>query len=268
MTDMHLALWDIPPSRCLESAASDLLVERTTAAGAMELLRASQVDVALLPSSTVLCEARELTVLPDAAVASWAYPWASVVLRREAHAVRTMAYDPACRQEAFMAKAVLREHYGATPAFVPVANGEDVLQADTDASLVVGREMDGGPGQVLDLGQEWFELVQYPMVWAVFATLRGVATPSMASRIAALAQDAEGIALSLARGSGNECERRFYTESLRLQMDDIAVAGLTELTDQLYFAGMIQDLAPLPLYSPAANDGPWWQAGGPGAENE
>lgn len=265
---MHLALWDIPPCRCLEAAASDMLVERTTAARAMELLRAQQVDVALLPSSVVLCEARVFDVLPDAAVASWAYPWASIVLRREAHALRTVAFDPSCRQEAIMAKAVLREHYRVTPAFVPVAGCEDPLRMGADASLVVGTESMGDPGQVLDLGQEWFELAQYPMVWGVFATLRGAATPSMAARIAELAKDAEVVARSLAVDSGTESERRFYAESLRLQMDDIAVAGLTELTDQLYFAGHIQDLTPLPLYSLPATDGRWWQAGGMGAEDE
>lgn len=268
MTGMHLALWDIPPSRCLEAAASDMLVERTTAARAMELLQARQVDVALLPSSAVLCEARALAVLPDAAVASWSYPWASIVLRREAHALRTVAYNPSCRQEEFMAKTVLREHYGVAPTFVPVAQGTDPLRVDADASLVVGRQMTGDPGRVLDLGQEWFELAQYPMVWGVFAALRPAATPSMATRIAALAQDAEDVALSLARGSVRESERRFYAESLRLQMDDITVAGLTELTDQLYFAGLIQDLSALPMYSPAATDGPWWRAGGQGAEDE
>ena len=268
MTDMHLALWDIPPSRCLEAAASNMLVERTTAARAMELLRARQVDVAMLPSSAVLCEPAGLAVLPEAAVASWAYPWASIVLRREVQVLRTVAYDASCRQEAFMAKAVLREHYGATPAFVPATASEDPLRMDADASLVVGREMTGDPARVLDLGQEWFELAQYPMVWGVFATLRGAATPAMATRVAALARDAEDVALTLAGNSSKESERRFYAESLRLQMDDIAVAGLTELTDHLYFAGLIQDLSPLPLYSPAATDGTWWQAGAQGAEDE
>ncbi len=264
---MHLALWDIPPCRCLEAAASEMLVERTTSARAMDLLRTRQVDVALVPSTTVLCEAQVLAVLPDAVLASWAYPWASIVLRRDAHALRTVAYDPSCRQEAFMAKAVLREHYGATPGFVPVTEGEDPLRTDADASLVVGREIEGTPDQVLDLGQEWFELAQYPMVWGLFATLRGAATPSMARRIAELARDAESLAVDWAHSSGKESERRFFAESLRMQMDDITVAGLTELTDQMYYEGMIQELSPLPLYSPSDSEGPWWQAGGQGAED-
>ncbi len=264
---MHLALWDIPPSRCLQAAASDVLVERTSAEEALRLLEAHQVDVALLPSQTVLCQPGTFSVLPGVALASWSYPWAAIVLRCELAGVHSVAYPVTCTQEAFMARTVLREHYGLAPRFVPKSEEEDLHYAGEDASLVVGEDLPVPGRQVLDLGQEWFELAQYPMVWGLFATLRDAATPGMARSVVELVQAAEDVAVRWGNQEEAARVRHFYAESVRLRLDNLARAGLTSFADFLYFDGVVEARLPLPLYTPPGVDGPWWAGTSPHAEH-
>ena len=266
---MHLALWDCPPSECLLAASgrpeTTLEVERHDARTCARLLREQQVDVALLPSMVALSGRDDLDVLPGSALSTWAYPFARLVLRREIGNVKSVAFAPWCVQEALIARIMLREHYGQNPAMVPIrgATAADLLRAEEDASLIVGAEAPPTDRAVLDLGQEWFELAQYPMVWGLFVSLKEAASPTMVEAILTLAKEAEEIAYVWGQDrERDEDVRRFYAESLRLRLDDLAMASLTKFGEYLYYYNVTDELPVAPLYVPPGKphnaDTPWW----------
>ena len=256
---MYLALWDRPPADCLRQAAQaqGLLVECHDAAKCFKLLLEEQVDVALLPTTLALACNEAITVLPEAAVSAWSYPFARLVLRHGIRRVESVGFSADSAQEVLMARIVLQEHYGRCPAFVPRPR-EELPFASDDAALLIGSAVpdDKAFGTIFDIGQEWYELAQYPMVWGLFVTLADAATPEMVATVKALARAAETLA-------GAWPDRpEFYAESLRLRFDNIAVASLTRIREYLYYYNVTNELGELPMYIVEEEDenAPWWAA--------
>ena len=256
---MHIALWDIPPADFLraglasEAISVPLEVERHDAQTCTTLLMQEQVDVALLPSLVVLSNTDTFDVLPGAAFSTWTYPYARLVLRRGMERVETVVYDAAHIQEALVTRVVLREHYGKTPAFIPVEGitTEALLEAEHDASLLVGpaAPLFQTEHVTLNLGQEWYELANYPMVWGLFATRKDTASPVMVEVILQAVRSAEQqLPLWVQAREMPPALHAFYTEGLRLRFDDLATASLTELRQYLYYYNITDDLPELPLY--------------------
>ena len=256
---MHLALWDIPPADflALGLTAGDVTVpvdiERKDAQTCTELLLQGLVDVALLPSLVVLSNTDVFDVLPGVALSTWKYPYARMVLRRGIEGVETVAYDRQYAQEAFVARIILREHYDKNPAFVPLdgVSPEGLLNAEQDASLVVGPNAPllQTDHVTLNLGQEWFELVNYPMVWGLFATVKEAAAPVMVELLMHAARRAEQQRpLWVQAREMPPVLHTFYSEDLRFRLDDLAMAGLTEFRDYLYYYNITDEIPALPLY--------------------
>ena len=261
---MHVALWDFPPTDCLLVAAEAqmLEVEQAGAEACTRLLLERQVDVALLPSTVVLGSPDTFAVLPGAAISTWAYPFARIMLRRGLGHVGSVAYHGTDTIEALLTRIVFQEHYGLSPAFVVAreASAGALLQATEDASLLVGRDVPALPevGVTLDLGREWYELAQYPMVWGLFVTLRELASPAAANAVIALAVEAERQATA---GGTSPMLRRFYTQDMRFRLDDLAMAGLTKLRDFLYYYKVTDEIADPTFYSlPAPEADSWYEA--------
>ena len=254
---MQLALWDRPPAGCLRKAAESqgLLVECHDAARCASLLLEDQVDVALLPTTLAVVLGKAVTVLPEAAVSAWTYPFAHIALRRGIGRVASLSYPPDSTQELLMARIVLQEHYGQQPAVVP-RSGSAAPSDDHDAVLMIGPE--GAPrrefGTIFDLGQEWYELAQYPMVWGLFVTRSGRAAPHMVSTVRDVAREAEVLA-----GRWPESPA-FHASSLRLRYDDVTTASLTRITEYLFYYKVTGEITEIPLYATEQQDSnvPWW----------
>lgn len=214
-------------------------------------LIAGTCDLALVPTLDVLRMADDLTVLPSVAVSSWSYPYARLLLRGDLGApIRSVAFEPAAQQEVVLTRLVLREHYGATPTFTPVPEATADLLAAHDAVLVTGASAPdvAAPGLALDLGQEVFELTQYPMVWGLFATRAGEATPEMLRALKRAAREAEAAQGTQARAHADDPSvEEFYGDDLRVRYDDLATASLTEITDLLYQQAVLDDAPEIPL---------------------
>ncbi len=256
---MHLALWDIPPADfltfSLKAAAVSvpLEIERQDAQTCTELLLQGLVEVALLPSLVVLSNTDVFEVLPGVAISTWKYPYARLMLRRGMESVETVAYERQHTQEALVARIILRDHYDKDPAFVPLdgVTPEALLHAEQDASLVVGPNVPMLQTQhvALNLGQEWFELVNYPMVWGLFATLKDAAAPVMVEMMLHAVRTAEQqLPVWMQAREMPPVLHAFYSEDLRLRLDDLAVAGLTEFRDYLYYYNITDEIPELPLY--------------------
>ena len=256
---MLLAAWDYAPADFLVSgltsgaAASPFELERHGPQRCVELLRAGQVDVALIPTLAAASDVEAFDVLPAVALSTWRYPYAKLVLKGDlGEPVRTVAVDPAHAQEALLARIVLKEHYGAEPELVPLP-GADVhalLGADADASLLVGSgvPMLQTDRLALDLGQEWYELANYPMVWGVFATPKGEATPEMITALRDAAEAAEANrAVWIRANEPPPALHAFYQDDLRIRLDDLAVASLTEWLRFLFFYGVADEITGLPF---------------------
>lgn len=268
---MHVAFWDFPPTDCLLAAAESqaLEVERTGGEACTQLLLERQVDVAFLPSTVVLGNTDAFAILPGAAVSTWAYPFARLVLRRGLGHVQSVAYHGTDTMEALLARIAFQEHYGLSPAFVaaPEGSADALLQVPEDASLLVGRDIPALPevGVTLDLGREWYELAQYPMVWGLFVTLRELASPAAAAAVTALAAEAERQAAAWAGADGTPpILRDFYADDLRFHLDDLAIAGLTRLREFLYYYKVTDEIADPTFYTPPAPEaGSWYEANAP-----
>jgi predicted solute-binding protein len=258
---MHLAVWDIPPAVFLASGfveADGVQVEYRPPSACRALLDEGQVDVALLPTTTVLTNVEAYDILPAVALSSWDYPYARLVLRKGFKGVDTLALDPRYTQEAFVATVVLKEHYRATPELVGVQGSpEELLASDAAAVLLAGPEAASLPRSalspddvIMDLGQEWYELVNYPMVWGLFATLKEQASPAQVRTLIRAAKRAEGRRQLWLQANETTPELAgFFQDSLRVRLDDLAVASLTELRHYLFYFGATPDIPDFPLVS-------------------
>lgn len=256
---MRIAVWNIPPADLLASgfhagAFTDRVeVIRAEIFECERLLRDGSVDAALLPTVSILKSADDFSVVPAVALSSWAYPFARLSIDHDlGEAVKTVACDPRYEQERLVTDIVLREHYRMNADFIDIfeASRDDLLESGADARVMVGPDVPGmSDGELmLDLGQEWFELAQYPMVWGLFATLKEEISPELIRTIR------DGVRLSekqrpvWIRAQETSAQlHEFYRDGLRLRLDDLAAASLTELKQFLFFYDMIDEVRDIPF---------------------
>lgn len=258
---MRLAVWDGPACDFLISgrrgdAAPGLEVVRGDAATCVRLLDAAEVDVALLPSLTVLRRAGDYDVVPAVALSSWSYPYARLVLKHGLEQVRSVALDPRHVQEAMLTRIVLREHYRLEPTFVPYETAEALRDAPEDAVLHVGADVAGQAfeGLTLDLGQEWYELANYPMVWGVFAARKGETDEALLrtylGHLRRMARAAEAQRAAWVESQNQSVAlRTFFADDVRVRLDDLAIASLTELRQFMYYYDVLDEVPDVPLLS-------------------
>ena len=264
---MHLAIWDAPPAEFIVSGFTSgaveapVEIERESAREATRLLTDGLVDVALLPTLTILRDLKAYDVLPAVALSTWRYPYARLVLRNAlGKPIHRVAFDPQYAQEALVTRIILQEHYRIEPAFLPLPSPlpEELLAADADAALLVGQ---GVPALhtdrlVLDLGQEWYELSNYPMVWGLFAARKGTATPEMIRALRASAGAAEAQrGLWIRSQEAPPTLHAFYQDDLRVRLDDLAVASLTELRQYLFYYDILDEVAEIPFVAIQDDEG-------------
>ncbi|MCA0268904.1 MAG: ABC transporter substrate-binding protein [Bacteroidetes bacterium] len=227
-------------------------VVRLPAHETADALRRGDVDVALVPSLAVLRDPTAFAVLPSAALSMWDFPFVRLVLGSGVGAgIETVVFDPRDQQAVVLTALILREHYGATPAFRPIETPSLGDLDEADAVLMAGPDvpvLDVGDRYAMDLGQEYYELVNYPLVWGLFVARSGAATPEQLRLVKAGAATAEASRAGyVAAQERSEALRAFYAESLRFRLDDLATASLTELADLLFEAGILDEVPTLPV---------------------
>ncbi len=263
---MKLAIWDAPPAEFLISAwtgagGAPLEVVRARPEACAALLLQDRVDVALLPTLLALQGADGFEFVPGVALSTWAYPYAQLVLKRGLRGpAASVAYDRRAVQERFVARLILREHYGKDPDFVAreAPSVERLLEGEEDAALLVGSDVpaldlpaldlegDLEDGVALDLGQEWFELAGYPMVWGLLAAKRGTLNPEDVQAFVEAAEAADEQRRAWIRRQQLPAPlSAFFAEDLRLRFDDLATAGLTEYKRYLFYYDVIDDIPSL-----------------------
>lgn len=255
---MKLAVWDTPPASFLisgfTSGAVEAPFERIVRARPEEcaaLLLGGQVDVALLPTSMVLQAADGFEVVPGVALSTWKYPYARLVLKEGLRGpVETVAYDKRSVQEQLVARIILQEHYGKEPTFHAYDRPslQALLGAEEDAALLVGGDVPTRqvPGLTMDLGQEWFELAGYPMVWGLLAAQKDTLTPPIVQALLDGVAAAEEQRPTWVQAQESPATlHEFYRNDLRIRFDDLATASLTELKRYLFYYQILGDVPSL-----------------------
>ncbi len=256
---MRIAIWNAPLAEFFLSGITTGVVpqvfevERTDPRSCLNRLQQGKVDLALVPTLTVLRDVEAYSVVPGAALSTWKNPFARLVLRQGiGEPVRSVAFDPLFAQEALVARIVLKEHYGHEPSFLPVADAsrEALLDNGADAALIVGTDVATlrTDRLVLDLGQEWYELANYPMVWGLFVTTAGLATATMRDLLVGTVMAAEEQRELWTRSlEMPEDLHDFFSNDLRVRFDDLALASLTELRQYLFYYNVLDQMPEIPL---------------------
>src|SRR5437868_12791599 len=141
-------------------------------------LAAGDLDVGLIPVIEYF-RAGTYTVVPGVSIASRG-PVLSVTLfsRVPWPEIRSVALDEGSRTSAALARILLEKRYGVHPQTVQLPMGVAADDMPTDAVLLIGdRAMKAclpGFAHAFDLGQEWFDWMDLPFVYAFWAVREGV----------------------------------------------------------------------------------------------
>jgi len=146
-------------------------------------LAAGVADIGIVPSFELTRQ--DLEIIPGAGIACNG-PVRSILLvsARPAAEIRSLAADSSSRTSVELARVILERRYGAEPVTIPHPPDLQPMLRKADAALIIGDpalRLDPSrlPYRVYDLGAEWVEMTGLPMVFAVWAGRRGVATPEV-----------------------------------------------------------------------------------------
>jgi predicted solute-binding protein len=90
------------------------------------------------------------------------------------HQIRTLAADSSSRTSVMLARIVLAVKYGCRPEIRTLPPQMNDMLAECDAALIIGDpalriEPNSLPNCALDLGEEWTNMTQLPMVFALWS---------------------------------------------------------------------------------------------------
>ena len=237
-TKLRISLWDEPLlrafARALEGPETEVTV--TDRRQSEKRLLAGLADVALVPADRAIAAADDFQILPAVAFGAWNTPRATISLRKgfEGRPEQIYCTDPDAL-EALVSRVVLREHYGISVSPSPLEG--PASRASADAVLAVEEAPPTVGGLLLDLGQEWYELTNYPMIWGLFVVRAGEAD----ANVVRLLRDAAAAVESADDLDGTDPGDDGMALP-RFRFDDIATASLTELCGFLYYYGVTSDI--------------------------
>ena len=163
---------------------SDMRVEFHLPSLCADLVREKKADIGILP---VIEIARQgLEIFPGACIASDG-PVRSILLISKVPPgqVRTLACDRGSRTSVMLARIILREMHGSVPLLLPPSAPElETMLQSADAALIIGDpalaiEPEDLPYFWVDLGEQWRNLTQLPMVFAAWAGAGQWITPRL-----------------------------------------------------------------------------------------
>lgn len=251
---IQLAAWDRPLAHFFLApldADPEFGVDWMSPHDCERFIQRDRADVALVPPLTILRDPEPWEVVPDVGVAAGRYPYANLILRDGLEEVGRIGFDPRHRQEVLLTQIVMREHYRKSPEFVPVESGhpQEVLERE-GAVLVADVAGISVPadGIVLNVGQEWFELVAYPATWGLLAAKAERLDLEVMRRLRDVLTEGEDARTEwLDRRELPEEADRFIREDLILRIEREVEAGLVEMAQYLFFHGTLEEIPQMPF---------------------
>ncbi len=249
---MRLAIWNNPITESIVPGLKRALNGDVIMGSAEEVclaLKSGNADVALIPSNLALSAPDDYDILPAVGLSSWKNPFSPLAMGQHLGAETLgIIHSPEGQLFALLAAIVLKEHYNT----VAVLNErENMPEGVSDSALVTvplqDAEKDAAREEyALDLGLEWAEMANYPFVWAVFVVNKDAASDHVIETIrdAVIEMDESRVDYAQSTDLSDEMEA-FFLNELRLRMDDMAVASMTELCDHLYYYGLTEEILPV-----------------------
>jgi chorismate dehydratase len=153
-----------------------------TPARCADLLRAGEVDVALIPSIEFL-RIPDLAVLPEMAIASPRHARSVLLFSRlAAPEIRSVTLDRSSRTSAALLRILLSRISRHRVEYRESEPGLPRMLEKADAALLIGDaalQADAGGLKVYDLAAEWHARTGLPFVFAFWAARPGVVRPDM-----------------------------------------------------------------------------------------
>ncbi len=272
---MRIAAWDNPVNepliRALEEAFSGT-VERCSLVDVLQHVLDGRADVALVPSDQALSSQDDVDMLPAVSVSSWTNPWTTLVVGDQLGAATMgIMHAPEGRSSALLAGLVLKEHYNTVVALheqptLPEGLADHALvtvpleSTESESGAAVLPAEDATEGVALDLGQEWSEMAGYPFVWSLFVGRKDEDHAHSIRLIRDVIKRLDQERVERERAwEMDEVSSDFFLNHLRVALDDLAIASLTQLCDHLFFYGITDEVLPVQFASlPASEetDGP------------
>lgn len=240
---MRLAVWNIPPCRLLfgedrPDDEDDVQVFYHDPDSCRALLRAGEVDVALVAINDVLRNVDEYAIIPDAVFASGPrFPHAAMRLNAPMDEIRSVDVLKTHRQAGELAEIILREQYR-LDVEVRYRDNRSFNGDAPDAYVTFGELSEEAPEgrRRLDIGQEWFEMTGRPLVWGVFTVLPGRPDGGFGEQLQAMLPRTQA-----------DPERSKELSDLRLRFDPDVLEGLDEMAHYLFYFGKVDDI-PAPRF--------------------
>lgn len=256
----RIALWNDAPAHALISGLlaqeADFAIERHPPEVCTARVMQGKVDLALVPTYLALQGHDGFDAIPGMGLSAWQYPFARLVWGGGLSSFpETIAYPRTRVTERFVARVVLHEHYGVDPDFIAVDTDDPAAlhHSDADAALIVGpqgAQYDVGDAFAMDLGREWYELTNYPMVWGLFVMKRGHATTALVEAMIAAGEHAKADRADwIADENPPEALRAFYTEDLRTGIGRLERASLTDFRTYLFYYNVADEIPDMPFVS-------------------
>ena len=258
---MRIAAWNHPVNESVILALEESFpgsVERHSLMDTMQVLLDGRADVALVPSDQALSSQAEVDILPAVGVSSWSNPWMTLVVGDQLGAATMgIMHAPEGRSAALLAGLVLKEHYNTIVALhekptLPEGLADHALVTVplTDAGegdgAAVAMAEDSSAGVALDLGLEWSEMAGYPFVWSLFVGRKDENHDDSIRQLRDVIALLDQHRVDLERKWDlSEVSADFFLNGIRLAVDDLAIASLTQLCDHLYYYGITDEVLPV-----------------------
>ncbi len=215
----------------------------------IDMVRTGDLEIALVPALSVMADTSEVEVVPAVAMSSWRYPFAQLYLPDGLDSSPDQVlYNRRYKEEADLTRIILKEHYGLTPSFESVDSFDD----PGVPRICVGNEVSTARsrGLYLDIGQEWYELANYPMVWGLYVMTKGSVTAEVVQRLREVAARTEKLRTRWADAADRGgAIRRFFLEDIRVRFDDLVTASLTQLLDYAFYYDLTDEIRAFPVAS-------------------
>jgi chorismate dehydratase len=148
---------------------ADVTLEYATPAALVERLLDGSLDIAMASTFAEL-EHPELRLLPGMGITAAGPAWSVRLLSATpVRDIRTLALDDSSRSSNALARIVLADRYGVTPACLECAPDLPAMLARADAAVLIGDiglAISGESLHDLDLGAEWWALTALPFFFA------------------------------------------------------------------------------------------------------
>lgn len=256
---MRIAAWNNPVNEALILALEEAYpgaVDRLPLKDVLQAVVDGQADVALVPSDQALAGQDQVDILPAVGISSWTNPWMTLVVGDQLGAATMgIMHAPEGRSAALLAGLVLKEHYNTVVALheqqaLPPGLADHALvtvpleESDDDASVTAAQ--DATEGVALDLGQEWAEMAGYPFVWSLFVGRKDENHEDAIRQLRDVVTRLDQHRVELERAwDMDDVASDFFLNHVRLAVDDLAIASLTQLCDHLFYYGITDEILPV-----------------------